>query len=99
MSSCFLQKDTRFSASDVHTFTIHNGHTLTVTRFDSTRVIACGFRCFERCCLGDYADRVRATVSGLEPGARYRFRLWQFSRPEETFGGRWKNQIYVNGER
>jgi len=99
MSSCFSQKDTRFSASDVHTFTIHNGHTLTVTGFDSTRAIACGFRCFERCRLGDDADRALATVSGLDPGAKYRFRLWQFSRPEETAGGRWKNQMYVNGEK
>ena len=55
--------------------------------------------CFELCCLGDDADWARATISGLELGARYRFRLRQLSRPEETFGGQWKNQMYVNRER
>ena len=75
MSSCFSQKDTCFSASDVHTFTIHNGYTLTVTGFDSTCAVTCRFRCFKRCCLGDNTDQACATVSGLEPGARYCYRL------------------------
>lgn len=99
MHSSFSRQDTRFDPTDEHTFTINNGHTVTVTGFDSTRAVGYGFRCFEGCRLGDEKDRALATVSGLWPEGRYRFRLWQVSQPEEQMGGYWKNELYVNGDR
>jgi len=98
MSSSFSQVDSKFDASDEHTFTVYNGHVVTVTGFDSTKALGYGFRCFERCRLGDEVGQALANVSGLAAGGRYRFRLWQFAQQEELAIGR-RNELYVNGEK
>jgi len=97
--SAFSTIDTRFPADDVHTFTIQNGYTVTVTGFDSTRAIGYGFRCFDHCQLGEERNKARATASGLEPGGRYRYRLWQWREFEEPSSGKGSldNSLYVNG--
>lgn len=97
--SAFSTIDTRFPADDVHTFTIQNGYTVTVTGFDSTRAIGYGFRCFDHCQLGEERNKARATASGLVPRGRYRYRLWQWRDSEEPSSGKGSldNSLYVNG--
>jgi len=98
MNLWLSNEDSNFEASKEHKFTIHNGHKMTVTGFDSTRKAGLGFRCRQRCSLGvGQEDLAKAVVSELEPGGTYRFRLWQFSRQEEQGGGYWKNEVHVNG--
>jgi len=92
--------DTKFETSVLHEFTIHNGHKMTVTGFDSTSAIGLGFRCFAGCSLGEGKEnQAKATVSELEPGETYRFRLWEFSTQDETNGGQWRNELTVNGDK
>jgi len=89
----------RFDPSRVYDFDIHNGFKMTVTGFDQLSDTGLGFRCFDRCSLGpDRRNQARAVVSELEPGETYRFRIWDFGRPQEPFGGRWTNEVAVNGD-
>jgi len=98
MNLRLANSDTQFETSVVHEFDIHNGHKMTVTGFDSTSAIGLGFRCRAGCSLGEgKKNQAKATVSQLEPGETYRFRLWEFSLPEEVRGGRWENELTVNG--
>jgi len=99
MNQWLAKSDSVFETTQEHVFEIHNQHKLTVTGFDSTRAVGLGFRCFERCSLGEgQRDKARAIVSDLKPGGTYRFRLWQYSIPEEPQPGL-KNEIYINGVR
>jgi len=89
----------RFDPSLVYEYEINNGFKMTVTGFDQLSDSGLGFRCFDRCSLGpDQRNQARAVVSELEPGETYRFRIWDFGRPEEIRGGRWTNEVAVNGD-
>ena len=80
------QGDTSLSTSNTYTYSLANGYTAKLSGWTHTRTYAKGF-------LRNTPGDGIAVVTGLEAGAVYQYKVFQFA---SSYGG--SNPLSVNGE-
>ncbi|CAE7649030.1 typA [Symbiodinium pilosum] len=78
--------DSTLNEKTVYSYVLGHGYKCDLTGFTHTRKYAHGF-------LRNKNGEAKATISGLEPGAEYAFKVYQYAA---QFAG--KNLLFVNGD-